>query len=79
MRWSEDGFGAGTLLVAGGRLLILTEKGELLLADASPEKFTVRQRAQILPFESRSHAALADGRLFARGKGQLVVVDLRKP
>ena len=77
VRWSEDGFGAGTLLVAGGHLLLLTEKGELLLADAAPEKFTVRARAQILPFESRSHTALADGRLFARGKGQLVCVDLR--
>ena len=38
VRWSEDRFHAGTVTLAGDRLLILRETGELILADASPDR-----------------------------------------
>ena len=66
-------------LVAGNRLLILTEKGELIVAEASPKEFKVIRRAQVLPFECRAYPALADGLFVARSKSQLVCVDLRQP
>ena len=77
VRWSQDDFGAGTLMLAGDRLLVLTEKGELILAPASPQGFTPISRAQILPFNSRAYPALADGLYYARSKDKLVCVDLR--
>jgi outer membrane protein assembly factor BamB len=77
VRWSRDDFGAGTLMIAGDRLLILTEKGELILAQASPKGFTPLSRAQILPFNSRAYPALAEGLYYARSKDKLVCVDLR--
>ena len=76
-RWSEDHFGAGHDLLADGKLLILTEKGELLMAAASPDAFKVISRAQILPFDCRAYPAIADGLFFARSKEKLVCVDLR--
>jgi len=76
VRWSEERFGAGTLIRAHDTLLILTEKGELLQAPASPEKFQPRQRAQILGFGTRAYPALADAKLYARDKRNLVCVDL---
>lgn len=79
VRWSENRFGAGTLLVVGDQLLILTERGELISAPASPEKFSPLARAQILGSDVRAHPALADGRLYARDKGTLVCVELRGP
>lgn len=79
VRWSKDGVGAGTLLVAQDQLLILTEKGELLLAPATPDGFKESARAQVLPFDSRAHAALAGGLYYARGKRQLICLDLRTP
>ena len=39
VRWTEDRFGAGSLILAGGRLVILRESGELMLAEASPEGY----------------------------------------
>jgi outer membrane protein assembly factor BamB len=78
VRWGEDAFGAGTLLAAGGRLLILKESGELVLAAASPEKFTALERAKILDGECRAYPALANGLFYARDRGTLVCVDLRK-
>jgi outer membrane protein assembly factor BamB len=77
VKWSEDHFGAGTLMIAGGKLLILTEKGELMIAPASPDGFKPTSRAQVLPFESRAYPALADGFFYARSKDKLVCVDLR--
>lgn len=77
VRWSEDGFGAGTVTLAGERLVILRESGDLLLADASPDGFAPRSSARILPGIVRAYPALADGRLYARNVDTLVAVDLR--
>lgn len=77
VRWSQDNFGAGTLIAAGDKLLILTEKGELILAPASPDGYKPLSHAQILPFNCRAYPALADGLYYARSKDKLVCVDLR--
>lgn len=77
VRWSEERFGAGTLLVVGEQLLILAERGELLVAPASPEKFAPSARAQILGTDIRSHPALSGGWFYARDKSTLACVDLR--
>jgi hypothetical protein len=57
--------------------LILTEKGELIAAEASPKAFKELARFQALPFQVRAPAALSDGLFFARSKNQLVCLDLR--
>ena len=75
--WSEERFGGGTILVAGDRLLILRENGELILAAASPESFQPLARARILGGTVRAYPALAGGVLYARNDRELVAVDLR--
>jgi outer membrane protein assembly factor BamB len=77
LMWSVERFGAGTLMVAGRDLLLLTEKGELIKAPASPREFKPGARAQVLGFETRAYPALANGLFFARDKRRLVCVDLR--
>jgi hypothetical protein len=77
VRWSQSGLGAGTVSRTGDQLVVLTERGELILAPAVPEGFKPSARAQILPFTVRAHPALSDGKLFARSKDKLVCVDLR--
>ena len=77
IRWSESGLRAGTVMIVNDQLLVMTERGELLRAPTSPEKFKPTDRAQILPFTVRAHPALADGLFYARSKDKLVCVDLR--
>jgi len=82
VRWSEDKFRAGTVTLAGDKLVILRESGELVLADASPQAFRPIARAQILPPTLRGYPAIADGILYVRnsdtnGHDQLVALDLR--
>ncbi len=75
--WSVDKFQAGTVMLAGDRLLIVRESGELVLAPATPEAFRPIAKAQILRPTVRAYPALADGLLYVRNDDTLVCVDLR--
>ena len=79
--WSIDQFRAGGIILAGDRLLILRESGELVLADASPDGFTPIARAQIIPPALRAYAALSNGILYVRNSDRpdaaLLALDLR--
>ncbi len=74
--WTEDGFGAGTVLLAGDQLVILREKGELVIAPASRDGLKPTARAQVLPTTVRAYPALADGKLYARDLKTLVCLKL---
>ena len=76
--WEAPAMGAGNLLRAKGKLIVLTEDGELIVADASPDRFRVLHRQQILGTGSRAHFALSNARLFARDKRRLVCLRLDK-
>lgn len=78
LRWSQDQFRAGSVTLAGDRLLILREMGELILAAASSDAFKPIARAQILPATVRAFPALAGGLLYARNERTLVCLDLRR-
>jgi len=79
VNWSVDDFKAGTLLLAGDRLVILRESGELVVAAATPDAFKPLARAQILTGVVRAYPAISDGFLYARNAdGTLVCVDLRR-
>ena len=74
--WSSPRLGIGSVLLQGGRLIVLVETGELLLADAAEAGWNVRARAQILGSGVRAAPALDRGVLFARDKTRLVAVRL---
>src|SRR6185369_10824598 len=79
IRWETEAIGAASVIRAGRRLLILTERGELVIAEATPERFQPKARAQVLSSEVRAFPGLADGFFYARSKDQLVCLDLRMP
>jgi outer membrane protein assembly factor BamB len=77
--WAEKSIGFGSLMAANGRLIILTEKGELVIAKASTEKFEEINRSQILSGRCWSAPVLANGKLFARNTpGHVVCLDAAK-
>jgi outer membrane protein assembly factor BamB len=73
--WSEA-FPTGSVIASGNQLVILTEKGELVLAPADPKVFKPSARGQILGATTRAIPALADSHLYARDSKRLVCVDL---
>jgi outer membrane protein assembly factor BamB len=76
--WNVDGFGAGSLLIAGDTLVIMRESGELALAPASPTAFRFNARAPLLKGVVRAYPALANGRFFVRNDNQLAAFDLAR-
>lgn len=55
--WSEPGLGRATLLYADGHLVVYTERGRLLLVEATPERY--KRVADVTPFLPRSTTAQA--------------------
>jgi lipoprotein NlpI len=74
--WSVEGFGAGTVALAGDRLFVLRENGEAVIAPAAPSGFRPESRAQLLPAVVRSYPAIAGGRVFVRNEKTLAAWDL---
>jgi len=77
VRWDVDGFRAGTITLAGDKLLIMREGGELVLAKASPAAFEQISAAKVLPPVVRSYPAIANGRIFIRNEKTLVSLNLK--
>ena len=75
--WSTERFGAGTVTLAGNRLVIVRESGAVVIAAASPKSFQQIATAQILPATVRAYPAIADGVVYMRNDDTLVAVDLR--
>jgi outer membrane protein assembly factor BamB len=75
--WSTPRFGAGTATLAGNRLVIMRESGELVIAAASPKAYQQIASAQIVPATVRAYPAIADGVMYVRNDDTLVALDLR--
>lgn len=67
-KWTKDGFGLGSLMVADGKLIILSDKGEIVIAEASPEGFKQLAAGQALRGPCWTVPVLANGRIYARSK-----------
>jgi outer membrane protein assembly factor BamB len=78
VRWSKESFGCASITYADGKLILLTEGGELATADCSPDGYRELARAIILDGPVRALPALAVGRLYARDNHRLACWDLRK-
>jgi outer membrane protein assembly factor BamB len=77
VRWDVDGFGAGTITLAGDKLLIMREGGELALAAATPSAFRQISAAKVLPPTVRAYPAIANGRIYVRNEKTLMCLNLK--
>jgi outer membrane protein assembly factor BamB len=80
VKWKQEGLGVGALsATVNGKLIVLSEKGELLVVEATPEGFKPLARAQVLGGKCWTAPVLANGKIFARNaKGDLVCVDVSR-
>ncbi len=78
VKWTAKGLGMGALMAAEGKLIILSEKGELVIAAATPEAFKPLARAQVLGGKCWTTPVLSHARIYARNsRGDLVCVESR--
>lgn len=81
VKWTQGDTKTGTVALADGYLIVLSEKGGLLrVGPASPDGFKPTGRAVVFEGRSWSVPVLANGRLFAKNNdGDLVALEVRTP
>lgn len=76
-RWAKRGLGKGSLIAADGMLIVLSERGKLVLAEATPEGYEELASHQVLSGRCWTQPTLSGGRLYLRNHDELVALDLR--
>jgi outer membrane protein assembly factor BamB len=76
MRWRERDLGHGSLMYADGRLIVLGNRGQLLLLEATPEAYREKGRVQLFDGKTWTVPTLSDGRLFVRDEHELVALKV---
>jgi outer membrane protein assembly factor BamB len=79
MKWDQRGLGRGSALIADGQLILLGDRGDLVLADLNPAAYTERARWKALDGQCWTAPVIANGILYLRNETTLLAVDLRKP
>ncbi|HEX6882869.1 MAG TPA: PQQ-binding-like beta-propeller repeat protein [Planctomycetota bacterium] len=78
-RWRTRGLGQGSLSIADGRLIVISEDGELIVAEAAPSEFKELARTKV--FDGGicwTVPVLANGVIYARNHaGELAALDHR--
>ncbi len=78
VRWNKARLGCGSLILADGKLIILTEDGDLVLVKETSQSYQELARSSVLEGTCRAQLALSNGRLYARDDSTLICLDLRK-
>lgn len=77
VKWQEKSIRPGGLMAADGKLIIMSDTGELVVVQTTPDSFKPLARAQILGGKCWTVPTLSHGRIYARNsKGDLVCVDV---
>jgi outer membrane protein assembly factor BamB len=77
VKWKYPAFGKGSLMMADGKLIGMSEKGELIIAEVDPAAFKPISRAQVLSGKCWTTPVLSNGRIYCRNAaGQVVCVDV---
>lgn len=76
LKWVEQNFGYGTLLLADEKLIALKTSGELLLIRPAPDALQMISRCRPLKGTVRALPALSQGRLLIRNEQTLKCLNL---
>lgn len=75
-KWAEKGFGPGQVILAGDKIIATSDKGEIVVAEANPEKYKEVARKDVLDGKVWSYPVLANGKIFARSTVEGVCLDV---
>ena len=84
VQWKKRGFGRSSLTFIDGHLIVMDERGKLVLIQASPKAFNqvteyTDPDGRMLPVQYPCWSApvISDGLLFVRGKRRLIGLELK--
>ena len=77
VKWEKEGFGPGHVILAGDKLVALSDAGELVLIDPQPAAYKELARADVLDGKCWTTPVLANGRIYARSTKEAVCLDVK--
>ncbi|HEX6900516.1 MAG TPA: PQQ-binding-like beta-propeller repeat protein [Thermoanaerobaculia bacterium] len=78
--WAMRGLGKGSLLAtADGLLVVLSDRGKLLLVEATPESYKELASFQALEGKAWTSPVLANGKVYLRDEDEMIALDLGVP
>lgn len=78
VKWAKRGLGKGSLVLTGDRLVILSDKGKLVLAEASPEKFIQISAFQALNGKCWTMPTIVGGNIYVHNQSEMASYKLSK-
>ncbi|MGK0186364.1 MAG: outer membrane protein assembly factor BamB [Verrucomicrobiales bacterium] len=76
VKWSEDGYGPGNVILVGNHVVALSDSGEIALVEATPESYNEISRSDVLDGKCWSTPVFANGRIYARSTEEGVCIDV---
>ncbi|NIL99560.1 MAG: PQQ-binding-like beta-propeller repeat protein [Acidobacteria bacterium] len=77
-RWRQRGLGHGSLFAADGKLIALSDRGKLVLLEATPEGYTELGSVEAFKTKTWTVPTLAGGRLYVRDEKEIVALDISR-
>ncbi|MGH9374232.1 MAG: PQQ-binding-like beta-propeller repeat protein, partial [Vicinamibacterales bacterium] len=79
LKWKGGRYGYGQVLLAGDRIIVLTEGGDIALVRATPDRHEELMRVPVIEGKTWNHLAMSDGYLLVRNVNEMAAFDLRQP
>lgn len=77
IKWSQRGYGPGNCILAGDKLIVLSDAGELVIVAATPDDYQELSRAKVLSGKCWSTPAYSDGKLYIRSTQEGACLSLK--
>ena len=79
VQWTKRELGCGALMMSDGKLILLSDQGDLITAEATPDEYKEISRAKVLDATCWTMPVLAHGRIYCRNDiGDVICVDVRQ-
>ena len=76
VKWEKPGFGPGHVILAGDKVVALSDGGELVVFAADPNQYNELARAQVLDGKCWTTPSLSGGRLYVRSTKEAACLDV---
>ena len=74
-KWVKRGFGNGSLILVGNKLIVLSDQGKVIMAKATPEAFTEQGSFQALKGKCWTAPSFSNGKLYVRNLTEMACFD----
>ncbi len=77
IKWSQNNFGPGNCILVGDQLAVLSDAGELVIVQATPDQYKELAREKVLDGKCWSMPAFSDGKIYIRSTKEGACVSFK--